>query len=140
MAVLDRAGVLGIFLRPAPAQDDQGRHPWVIHFLVTQGKTDEALSLAGNVSNVTVQWCLIAEGLNHSKHAKDATYAEDKLLQPKMEQIEPIQLNTAGFREMKNVFVAVVYEPVGVDWLVVPDGQVARQARRGAGRLLVDRD
>src|SRR3954469_11998123 len=31
---------------------------------------DEALSLAGNVSNVTVQWCLIAEALNHSKHAK----------------------------------------------------------------------
>lgn len=33
---------------------------------------DEALSLAGNVSNVTVQWCLIAEGLNHSKHSKGA--------------------------------------------------------------------
>lgn len=31
---------------------------------------DEALSLAGNVSNVTVQWCLIAEGLNNSKHSK----------------------------------------------------------------------
>jgi pectate lyase len=31
---------------------------------------DEALSLAGDVSNVTVQWCLIAEGLNHSKHTK----------------------------------------------------------------------
>jgi pectate lyase len=31
---------------------------------------DEALSLAGDVSNVTVQWCLIAEGLNHSKHSK----------------------------------------------------------------------
>src|SRR5262249_42588623 len=28
------------------------------------------LSLAGNVSNVTVQWCLIAEALNHSKHSK----------------------------------------------------------------------
>ena len=33
---------------------------------------DEALSLAGNVSNVTVQWCLIAEGLNQSKHTKGA--------------------------------------------------------------------
>ncbi len=33
---------------------------------------DEVLSLAGNVSNVTVQWCLIAEGLNHSKHKKGA--------------------------------------------------------------------
>ena len=31
---------------------------------------DEALSLAGNVSKVTVQWCLIAEALNHSKHTK----------------------------------------------------------------------
>ena len=31
---------------------------------------DEALSLAGNVSNVTVQWCLIGESLNHSKHTK----------------------------------------------------------------------
>lgn len=33
---------------------------------------DEVLSLAGNVSSVTVQWCLIAEGLNHSKHTKGA--------------------------------------------------------------------
>lgn len=31
---------------------------------------DEGLSLAGKVSNVTVQWCLIAEALNHSKHTK----------------------------------------------------------------------
>ena len=31
---------------------------------------DEDLSLAGDVSNITVQWCLIAEGLNHSKHSK----------------------------------------------------------------------
>ncbi len=31
---------------------------------------DECLSLAGNVSNVTVQWCLIAEALNRSKHPK----------------------------------------------------------------------
>jgi acetyl esterase/lipase len=33
---------------------------------------DEALSLAGNVSDVTVQWCLIAEALDHSKHPKGA--------------------------------------------------------------------
>jgi hypothetical protein len=33
---------------------------------------DEALSLAGNVSNSTVQWCLIAEALNHSTHRKGA--------------------------------------------------------------------
>jgi hypothetical protein len=31
---------------------------------------DEVLSMPGNVSNVTVQWCLIAEGLNDSCHAK----------------------------------------------------------------------
>jgi len=33
---------------------------------------DEALSLAGNVSNSTVQWCLIAEALNNSRHQKGA--------------------------------------------------------------------
>jgi hypothetical protein len=31
---------------------------------------DEVLSLAGDVSNVTVQWCLIGESLNKSKHPK----------------------------------------------------------------------
>ncbi len=31
---------------------------------------DECLSLAGNVSDATVQWCLIAEGLDKSKHPK----------------------------------------------------------------------
>ena len=31
---------------------------------------DEALSLSGKISNVTVQWCLIGEALNHSKHVK----------------------------------------------------------------------
>lgn len=33
---------------------------------------DEALSLSGNVSHVTVQWCLIAEALNRSLHTKGA--------------------------------------------------------------------
>jgi pectate lyase len=33
---------------------------------------DECLSPSGNLSNVTVQWCLIAEGLNHSHHSKGA--------------------------------------------------------------------
>jgi hypothetical protein len=31
---------------------------------------DEALSLAGDVADVTVQWCLIAEALNRSAHRK----------------------------------------------------------------------
>jgi hypothetical protein len=31
---------------------------------------DECLSMAGDVSNATVQWCLIAEGLDKSKHPK----------------------------------------------------------------------
>jgi hypothetical protein len=33
---------------------------------------DECLSLSGNVSNATVQWCLIAEPLDRSKHPKGA--------------------------------------------------------------------
>jgi acetyl esterase/lipase/pectate lyase len=33
---------------------------------------DEALSLAGDVADVTVQWCLIGEALRRSKHAKGA--------------------------------------------------------------------
>ena len=33
---------------------------------------DEVLSLAGDVSNVTIQWCLIAEALNRSKHREGA--------------------------------------------------------------------
>jgi hypothetical protein len=31
---------------------------------------DEALSLSGNDSNLTIQWCLIGESLNRSKHPK----------------------------------------------------------------------
>jgi pectate lyase len=31
---------------------------------------DECLSLSGNNQNVTIQWCLIGESLNHSKHSK----------------------------------------------------------------------
>jgi hypothetical protein len=36
----------------------------------TTWSIDEALSLSGDVSNVTVQWCLIGESLNKSKHPK----------------------------------------------------------------------
>jgi hypothetical protein len=31
---------------------------------------DECLSTSGDNQNITIQWCLIAEGLNHSIHAK----------------------------------------------------------------------
>jgi pectate lyase len=33
---------------------------------------DEALSLTGDVGDVTLQWCLIAEALDHNKHSKGA--------------------------------------------------------------------
>lgn len=42
----------------------------VIDHCSASWSVDEALSLSGNVFNVTVQWCLIAEALNHSKHVK----------------------------------------------------------------------
>ena len=56
-------------------QDDSitlaaGAHNVILDHCSATWSIDEALSLAGNVSNVTVQWCLIAEGLNQSKHAK----------------------------------------------------------------------
>lgn len=47
-----------------------GAHNVIIDHCSATWSIDEALSLAGDVSNVTLQWCLIAEGLNHSKHAK----------------------------------------------------------------------
>jgi pectate lyase len=49
-----------------------GAHDVIIDHCSATWSIDEALSLAGDVSNVTVQWSLIAEGLNHSKHAKGA--------------------------------------------------------------------
>src|SRR6266498_2069213 len=47
-----------------------GAHDVVIDHCSATWSVDESLSLAGNVSNVTVQWCLIGNALNHSKHAK----------------------------------------------------------------------
>jgi pectate lyase len=47
-----------------------GAHDVVIDHCSATWSIDESLSLAGNVSNVTVQWCLIGNALNHSKHAK----------------------------------------------------------------------
>lgn len=49
-----------------------GAHNVILDHCSATWSIDEALSLAGDVSNVTVQWCLIAEGLNHSKHTKGA--------------------------------------------------------------------
>lgn len=42
----------------------------VVDHCSTAWSIDEGLSLTGTVSDVTVQWCLIAEGLKHSKHKK----------------------------------------------------------------------
>src|SRR5436190_3701064 len=47
-----------------------GAHDVVLDHCSATWSIDESLSLAGNVSNVTVQWCLIGNALNHSKHAK----------------------------------------------------------------------
>ena len=47
-----------------------GAHDVILDHCSATWSIDESLSLAGNVSNVTVQWCLIGEALNHSKHSK----------------------------------------------------------------------
>jgi pectate lyase len=47
-----------------------GAHDVVLDRCSATWSIDESLSLAGNVSNVTIQWCLIGNALNHSKHAK----------------------------------------------------------------------
>jgi pectate lyase len=57
--------------READALDiDNGARNVILDHCSATWSVDEALSLAGNVSNVTVQWCLIAEALNHSVHVK----------------------------------------------------------------------
>jgi len=49
-----------------------GAHDVVIDHCSATWAVDENLSPSGSISNVTVQWCLIAEGLNHSIHHKGA--------------------------------------------------------------------
>src|SRR5205814_4508790 len=49
---------------------DHGARDVILDHCSATWSVDEALSLAGNVANATVQWCLIAEGLNHSIHTK----------------------------------------------------------------------
>jgi pectate lyase len=51
---------------------DHGCRAVILDHCSATWSIDEALSLAGDVGDVTVQWCLIAEGLNHSKHPKGA--------------------------------------------------------------------
>jgi pectate lyase len=47
-----------------------GAHDVVLDHCSATWSIDESVSLTGDVSNVTVQWCLIGNALNHSKHAK----------------------------------------------------------------------
>src|SRR6476660_5645118 len=47
-----------------------GAHDVVLDHCSATWSIDESLSLAGNVSNVTIQWCLIGNALNHSKHSQ----------------------------------------------------------------------
>jgi pectate lyase len=51
---------------------DHGVHDVILDHCSATWSVDEALSMAGSVTDVTVQWCLIAEALDRSKHAKGA--------------------------------------------------------------------
>ncbi len=48
----------------------RGAHHVVLDHCSATWSVDECLSLDGRAGNVTVQWCLIAEALDHSKHPK----------------------------------------------------------------------
>lgn len=49
-----------------------GAHDVILDHCSATWAVDENLSPSGSISNVTVQWCIIAEGLNHSVHKKGA--------------------------------------------------------------------
>jgi pectate lyase len=49
-----------------------GSHDVIYDHCSATWSVDECLSLSGKNQNITVQWCLIAEGLNHSVHKKGA--------------------------------------------------------------------
>jgi hypothetical protein len=51
---------------------DSGSHDVILDHCSATWAVDENLSPSGSISNITVQWCLIAEGLNHSIHHKGA--------------------------------------------------------------------
>jgi len=48
----------------------RGARRVVVDHCSASWSVDESLSLAGDVQDVTVQWCLIAEALDHSRHHK----------------------------------------------------------------------
>jgi len=47
-------------------------HHVVIDHVSASWAVDEVLSASGAIHDVTIQWCVIAEGLNHSVHSKGA--------------------------------------------------------------------
>jgi hypothetical protein len=47
-----------------------GCHDVILDHCSATWSVDECLSTSGDNQNLTIQWCLIAEGLNHSIHAK----------------------------------------------------------------------
>ncbi len=49
-----------------------GAHDCILDHCSATWSIDECLSTSGNDQNCTIQWCLIGESLNHSKHAKGA--------------------------------------------------------------------
>ncbi|HWA08111.1 MAG TPA: hypothetical protein VG838_01460 [Opitutaceae bacterium] len=49
-----------------------GAHDVIIDHCSATWSIDECLSISGNDANITVQWCLIGESLNQSKHSKGA--------------------------------------------------------------------
>lgn len=50
----------------------RGAHDVILDHCSATWAVDENLSPSGSISNVTVQWCIIAEGLNRSVHRKGA--------------------------------------------------------------------
>src|SRR6185369_8517001 len=52
----------------------------------------------------------------------------------------PVEARPAARREVKDELVAVVDEPLAVDRLVVPDGEVFFEPRAHAGGVTVDRN
>ena len=51
---------------------DSGSYDVILDHCSATWAVDENLSPSGSISNITVQWCIIAEGLNHSIHHKGA--------------------------------------------------------------------